>query len=135
MKLETSMVNQSICKYSDAYIVVKEIIAVAVTSSATTAKKNSIIKVIFKNCPPFLDCIKAINITQIYIAKDLKVVIPMHNLIEYSNNCSKSSGSFDNIFEINLLCLIMVKLLISLVMVLVIYLITNPIGKNSTENV
>ena len=135
MKLETSMVNQSICKYSDAYILVKEIIAVAVTSSATTAKKNSIIKVIFKNCPPFLDCINDINITQIYIAKDLKVVIPMHNLIEYSNNCSKSSRSFGNICEINLLCLIMVKLLISLVMVLVIYLITNPIGKNSTENV
>ena len=34
-----------------------------------------------------------INNTQIDFAKDLNVVMPMYNLIEYSNNYSKKSGN------------------------------------------
>ena len=49
--------------------------------------------VIFKNYAPFTDCIIEINNTQIDNAKDLDVVIPMYNLIECSNNYSKTSGS------------------------------------------
>ena len=42
---------------------------------------------------PFSDCISEINNTQIDNAKDLDVVMPMHNLIEYSNSCLKTSGN------------------------------------------
>ena len=41
----------------------------------------------------FTDCIIEINHTQIDNAKDVDVVMPMYNLIEYSNNYSKTSGS------------------------------------------
>ena len=41
----------------------------------------------------FTDSIIEINHTQIDNAKDVDVVMPMYNLIEYSNNYSKTSGS------------------------------------------
>ena len=50
-------------------------------------------KVIFKNCAPFINSIREINNTKIDNAKDLIVLMPMYNLIEYSNNYSKTSGS------------------------------------------
>ena len=37
--------------------------------------------------------ISDINNTQIDNAKDIEIVIPMYNLIEYSDNYSKTSGS------------------------------------------
>ena len=51
-------------------------------------------KVIFKNCAPFTDCISNTNNTQVDNAKDIDMVMPMYNLIEYSDNYSKTSGSF-----------------------------------------
>ena len=48
---------------------------------------------IFKNCTPFSDYISKINNTQTDNAKDLDVIMPMHELIEYSNNYSKTSRS------------------------------------------
>ena len=47
----------------------------------------------FKNCAPFTNCTSKINNAQIDIAKDIDVVIPMYNLIEYSHNYSKTTGS------------------------------------------
>ena len=49
-------------------------------------------KVISKNCAPFINCISKINNTQISDANDIDVIIPMYNLIEYSNIYSKTSG-------------------------------------------
>ena len=43
----------------------------------------------FKNCLPFTKCISKINDTEI----DIDIVISMYNLIEYSDNYSKTSGS------------------------------------------
>ena len=37
--------------------------------------------------------ISEINNTQIYNAKDIEIVMPMYNLIEYSDNYSKTSRS------------------------------------------
>ena len=50
-------------------------------------------EIIFKNCAPFTDCISEINNTQVDNAKDLDVVMLMYNLIEYSDNYSKTRGS------------------------------------------
>ena len=56
-----------------------------------TDKKNK--RLIFKNCAPFSNCINSINNIQIENAKYIDVVIPMYNLIEYSDNYSKTSVS------------------------------------------
>ena len=50
-------------------------------------------KVIFKNCAPFTNCISEFNNTQIDNAKDIDIVMPMYNLIEYSDNYAKTTGS------------------------------------------
>ena len=49
--------------------------------------------VIFKNCVPFVQFISRINSTDTDTAQDIDIVMPMHNLIEYSDNYSKTSGS------------------------------------------
>ena len=51
------------------------------------------IKVTLKNCAPFTNCISKINNTQTDNAEYIDIVMPMHILIEYSDNYSKTSGS------------------------------------------
>ena len=46
-----------------------------------------------ENCVPSTDCITAINNTQVDDAQKIDVVMPMYNLIEYSDAYSKTSGS------------------------------------------
>ena len=90
------MLKSSFCDYRDVYILVKGTITVANTVVATAAAKNvnkTMSKVIFKNCAPFTDCISEINNTQVDNAKDIDVVMPMYNLVEYSDNYSKTSGT------------------------------------------
>ena len=50
-------------------------------------------RVIFKNCAPFTKCISRINGADIDNAQDIHIVMAMHNLTEYSDNYSKTSGS------------------------------------------
>ena len=49
--------------------------------------------VIFKNSSPFTNCISKINNIQIDDAEYIDIVMPMYNLMEYSDNYSKTSGS------------------------------------------
>ena len=49
-------------------------------------------RVIFKNCTPFTICISRINNTDLADAQDIDIVISIYNLIEYSDNYSKTSG-------------------------------------------
>ena len=87
------MLKSSLCDYSDAYIPVKGTISVNNTAAAGAAVNNDDKKVIFKNCAPFTNCISEISNTQVDNAKDIDIVIPMYNLIEYSDNYAKKSGS------------------------------------------
>ena len=75
------------------YILVKGNISVNNTAAAGAATNNAAKKVIFKNCVPFTDCISKINNTQIDNAEYIDIVMSMYNLIEYSDNYSKTSGS------------------------------------------
>ena len=50
---------------------------------------------------PFTNCVSRINNSQEDDAHDISVVISMYNLIEYSDNYSKTSGIYDNIVEMN----------------------------------
>ena len=93
IKFKTSMLRSSLCDYSDAYILVKGNITVNNTADDGAAANNTNEKVIFKTCPPFTSCITKINNEDIDNAKYIDIVMPMHNLIEYSDNYSKTSES------------------------------------------
>ena len=93
IKFKTTMLKSSLCDYSDAYILVKGTISVNNTAAQGVAANNTNKKVIFKNCAPFTNCIREINNTQIDNAKDIDIVMPMYNLIEYSDNYAKTTGS------------------------------------------
>ena len=49
--------------------------------------------VAFKNRAPFTRCVTHINDEHVETAENLDIIIPMYNLIEYSDNYSDSSGS------------------------------------------
>ena len=85
--------ESSLCDYSDGYILVKGTITVNNTAAQGAAANNTNKKVIFKNCAPFTNFISEINNTQIDNAKDIDIVMPMYNLIEYSDNYAKTTGS------------------------------------------
>ena len=87
------MLKSSLCDYSDTYILVKGTITVNNTAAADAAVNNANKKVIFKTCPPFTNCIMEINNTQIDNAKEIDIVMRICNLIEYSDNYAKTSGS------------------------------------------
>ena len=50
-------------------------------------------EVIFKNCAPFINFKSEIHNTEIDNAKDTNIVMPMYNLIKYSDNYSKTIGN------------------------------------------
>ena len=93
IKFKTTMLKSSLCDYSDAFILVKGTISVNNTDAANAAANNTNKKVIFKNCVPFTNFISEINNTQLDIAKYIDIVMPMYNLIEYSDNYAKTTGS------------------------------------------
>ena len=93
IKFKTAMLKSNLCDYSDAYILVKGTISVNNTAAQGAAANNTNKKVIFKNCAPFTNCISEINNTHIDNAKDIDIVMPMYNLIEYSDNYAKTTGS------------------------------------------
>ena len=85
------MLKSSLCRYRDAYILVKGTITVNNTAAADADANITNEKVIFKNFAPFTKCISEINNTQVGNAKDTGIVMPMYNSIEYSDNYSKTS--------------------------------------------
>ena len=85
IKFETESIKSSLCDYSDAFILVTGDITVNTNNNADVA---------FKNCAPFSTCKTEIN--DVFIDECTIIVIiamPVHNLIEYSDNYSDTSGS------------------------------------------
>ena len=89
LKLQSSLYD-----YSDAFILVSGTITIDGAGADDAAKQLDEINegVIFKNFASFTDCISEINNTEIDNAKELDAGMPIYNLIEYSNNYSKTSG-------------------------------------------
>ena len=85
-----AMLRSSLCDCSNAYILVKGNISVNNTAAAAADPDNRNKKVTFKNCAPFTNCIIKINNTQIDNAEYIDIVMPMYNLIEYSDNYSET---------------------------------------------
>ena len=52
-----------------------------------------------KNNAPFISCVSKINGELVENAEDSDIVIPMYNLLEYSKNYEKTSGSLFNYYR------------------------------------
>ena len=94
VRFKATMLRSNICDYTDSYILVKGIITItgAGANAGETQADERDMGVTFKNCAPFIECISRINNTDIDNAHDIDIVMPMYNLIEYSDNSSKSSA-------------------------------------------
>ena len=95
IRIKTSMLRSDLCDFSDAYIVVKGDITLEGDNDANKRNKN----LAFKNNAPFINCISKINGVKIDNAEDLDVVMPMYNLLEYSKNYRKTTGSLWNYYR------------------------------------
>ena len=95
IKFKTTMLRSNRCDYADSYILVKGTIIITGAGNDDAARRADERDkgVTFKNCAPFTKCISRINNTDIDNAHDFDIVMPMYNLIEYSDNYSKTSGS------------------------------------------
>ena len=95
IKFKTTMLKSSLYDYSDACILVKGAIQITGAGDNATARQaNEREKgVALKDCAPSINCISEINNTQVNSAKDIDIVMPMYNLIEYSDSYAKTSGS------------------------------------------
>ena len=89
------------CDYSEAYILVSGTIRITGTGAdhAATQVDERNKGVTFRNCAPFTNCISEINNTQIDNVKYKDVVMPLYDLIEYSNNYSKTLGSLSQYYR------------------------------------
>ena len=83
IKFETKVIKPSLFDYSDAYILV----------SGNIKNKAANASVTFKNCAPFTKCITHINDEHLETAENVDIIMPMYNLLEYSDNYEESSGS------------------------------------------
>ena len=80
--LLTKRQRSDLCNYSDTYIVVKGRISVAGTNNDSRRNK----KPTFGNNSPLRSCILKTNNIFIDKANDLDIVMPIYNLLEYSDN-------------------------------------------------
>ena len=73
------------CDYAEAYILVDGTIRAANAVNAT--------RLALKNCAPFIKCNLEINDEHVDTAENLDIVMPIYNLIEYSDNYQDSSAT------------------------------------------
>ena len=85
VKFETQVIKSNLCDYSDAYILV--------AGDITAGGGDANTKVAFKNCALFTKCMTHINDEHVDTTDNLNIVLPMYNLIKYSDNYSDTSGS------------------------------------------
>ena len=102
IRLKTSQLRNDLCDFNDGYIVVTgKITATNPELPNNTAPPANIFysrKVFFKKSAPFFNCTLKINSQLIEDAQDLDIVKPMYNLLYYSKNFRKTTGSFWNYY-------------------------------------
>ena len=81
IKYDTRVLKPNLCDYAEAYILVDG------TIRATNAVNA------LKNCTPFTKCNLEINDEHVDTAENLDIIMPMYNLIEYSDNYQDSSAT------------------------------------------
>ena len=85
IKYNTRVLKPNLCDYAEAYILVAGTIRAANAVNAT--------RLALKNCAPFTKCNLEINDEHVDTAENLHIVMPMYNLIEYSDNYQDSSAT------------------------------------------
>ena len=95
IKFKTTMLRYNLCDYADSYILVKGTVTITGGGDNAPARRADERDkgVTFKNCAPFTKYISRIINTDIDNAQVIDIVMPMYNLVEYSDNYSKTSGS------------------------------------------
>ena len=112
------MLRSDLCDFNDAYIVVKGNITVtkktftaddieapnntAANAAATNTSNDNAFgekKLVFLKNAPFTNCFSKINGVKIDNAGDLDVVMSMYNLLEYSKDYKKTTGSLWNYYR------------------------------------
>ena len=87
--LKRSIPRSDLCDFRDLYIVVKGDIPLEIDNDANKRNEN----LAFKNNAPFTNCISKTNSVKIDNAEDLDALMPMYNLLQYSKNYRKTTGS------------------------------------------
>ena len=85
IKYDTRVLKPNLCDYAEAYILVDGTIRATNAVNAT--------RLALKNCAPFTKCNLEINDEHVDTAENLDIVVPMYNLIEYSDNYQDSSAT------------------------------------------
>ena len=85
VKYDTRVLKPNLCDYAEAYILVNGTIRAAAADGNT--------RLALKNCAPFIKCNSEINGEHVDTAENLDIVMPMYNLIEYSDNYQDSSAT------------------------------------------
>ena len=95
IKFKTTMLMSNLRDYADTYILVNGTITITGAGNDAAARQADeiVMGVTFKNCAPFTKCISRVNNTDIDTAQGIDIIMPMYNLIEYSDNYLKTSGS------------------------------------------
>ena len=91
IRFKNTMLRSYLRDYADSYILVKGAITITGAGDGAAARgadqRNK--GVIFKNFAPFTKSISRINNTDIDNTHDIDIVMPMYNLLEYSNIIQK----------------------------------------------
>ena len=95
IRFKTAMLRSDLCDYSDAYVWVKGKITVTNPNSNVNFDR----KLTLKNNTAFVSCISKINGELVENAEDFDIAMPMYNLLEYSKNYEKTSGSLFNYYR------------------------------------
>ena len=85
IKYDTRVLKPNLCDYAEAYILVDGTIRATNAVNAT--------RLTLKYCAPFTKCNLEINDEHVDTAENLDIVMPMYNLIEYSDNYQDSSAT------------------------------------------
>ena len=93
------MLRSVLCHYSDAYIIVKGEISVISLPGNNNIRDKRNRPLAFKINAPFISCISKINGELIENAEDLDIVMLIYNLLEYSKNYRKTTGSLFNYYR------------------------------------
>ena len=89
IKYDTRVLKPNLCDYAEVYILVDGTIRAVAANAAGAAA----VRLAFKNCAPFTKCNLEINDDHVDTAENLDIVMPMYNLIEYSDNYQDSSAT------------------------------------------
>ena len=87
IKNDTKVLKPNLCDYAEAYVLVDG------TIRAEGAAVIANTRLVLKNCAPFTKCNLEVNDEHVDTAENLDIVMPMYNLIEYSDNYQDSSAA------------------------------------------